>query len=143
MTTGTTITVGIEEYELTIELFVSNLFSSDLEAESVSIISTDLQVEFLPPIDYVESKPDDWPSEALWPLKFGVYIKEEITSKASNDGNKRYILSDGTEIVILKRPVLNSTVNSEKDKNGSETDTSNKEETGKFIPFSGKGYSLR
>lgn len=99
--------------------------------ESISIIDTDLEVDFLPPIDYIEFKPNDWPDDEEWPLPPGVFIKEEKLIDP-----KEYVLSDGRVIVIKPKPrniVISNNTNTEKS-----SDSSGKS----FVPFSGKGYRL-
>ena len=142
LTGNTTIIINIEEYDLTVEIFVKDLYDeNDNLIKHANIISTDLQVEFLPPMDYVEPKPEDWPLSEDWPLPHGIYIKQEISKQSSSDGNKRYILSNGKEIVIQHKRFNNIQIKNNASKRDDKDDSSDRSE--KFVPFSGKGYSLR
>ena len=131
-----TLSILTQQYSITIlEIFPNDKF--------VSVIDTDLEVEFLPPIDYVETKPDDWPHDEEWPLPPNVYISEE---KQTNP--KHYILSNGKIIKIRppSPPKINKII--QQPQNVSENARQNTPPNDKtqnpstFVPFSGKGYRL-
>jgi hypothetical protein len=84
------------------------------------MVDTDVAVEFLPPLDYVEEKPSDWPEAEQWPLGTGVFIKEEIRADP-----KVYVLSDGRRVSLTPAPA-----------------PAPARERGAFVPFSGKGHRL-
>ena len=117
MSVGSVINVVIDKdsYELSI---ISGL----PDQKYLSLRDTDVAIEFEPPLDFVESKPDDWPETEEWPLPHGVRISEERLTDP-----KEYILSNGRQvIVVLKTP----------------EQTPNNTIPPKFVPFSGKGYKL-
>ena len=130
LTTGTSISVHHdgEEYPLSI-------IAVEPTHQFVSLIDTDVEVEFMPPLDYVEVKPSDWPESEQWPLDPGVYIKEEICTTP-----KEYVLSNGKRIVVkpptpppppapIPRPAPAPLPETQPDEN-------------KFVAFSGKGNRL-
>jgi len=115
LTAGTSISVHHEgeDYSLSV-------VALDPPHQFVSMVDTDVAVEFLPPLDYVEEKPSDWPEAEQWPLGTGVFIKEEIRADP-----KVYVLSDGRRVSLTPAPA-----------------PAPARERGAFVPFSGKGHRL-
>ena len=114
------------------------------ESEFISLINTDIEVEFIPPLDYVETKPDDWPTTTDWPLPFGTYIKEEVCISP-----KHFILSNGEKVFAQKPPPIIRPLPPSAPMpvpatapHNTKLDTTTKETADKFIPFSGKGHRL-
>ena len=107
-----------------------SVIDTDPTHQYVSLIDTDLEVEFMPPLDYVEVKPHDWPSSEQWPLDPGVYITEEIRTSP-----KEYVLSDGKRVVLKPPtpPPAPAPV---------PTQPSAPNQGNKFVAFSGKGHRL-
>ena len=109
-------------------------------SDFISLINTDIEVEFVPPLDYVETKPDDWPTTHNWPLPFGIYIKEEVCINP-----KHFILSNGEKVFAQKPPppvartpppVIHTPPQNVK------LESPPVERNDTFIPFSGKGHRL-
>ena len=90
LTVGTSISISHDNNN-----FSLSIVALDPTHQYVSLVDTDVEVEFMPPLDYVEVKPDDWPASEQWPLDPGVYIKEEVCIDP-----KEYVLSNGKRIVI-------------------------------------------
>ena len=134
LTVGTSISISHNE-----EAFSLSVVGLDPAHQYVSLIDTDVEVEFMPPLDYVEMKPDDWPASEQWPLDPGVYIKEEI-----HKDPKEYVLSNEKRIIV-KPPTPSPppvTVSPPRSfLTASSGGTEQKQET-KFVPFSGKGNRL-
>lgn len=129
VTSGTTISIRHNNDE-----FSLSIVEVDPDHQYVSLINTDVEVEFMPPLDYVEVKPDDWPRFEQWPLDPGVYIKEEICGDP-----KEYVLSNGKRIVV--NPPLPPPAPPPAPAPDS-TNASSPQQRPKFVPFSGKGNRL-
>ena len=134
LTVGTSISIMHDNNE-----FSLSIVELDPTHQYVSLVNTDVEVEFMPPLDYVEVKPDDWPVSEQWPLNPGVYIKEEIRADP-----KEYVLSNGKRVVIRPptppppvvippQPLPAITPPPPPPSDQSEK---------KFVPFSGKGNRL-
>ena len=95
----------------------------------LSLRDTDVAIEFEAPLDFVESKPDDWPRSEEWPLPQGVRISEERLTNP-----KEYVLSNGRHVIVPPRPTTPVQPSPDRTR---DTSTSPK-----FIPFSGKGHRL-
>ena len=139
LTNNTTITIDYNsmQYSLTInKIFPEN-------EKYVSLIDTDVEVDFMSPLDYVEQKPDDWPSTEAWPLPNGVTIREEILTTP-----KKYVLSNNKEIIITPPPPPKPNIEFKNSNNmpnkviPNKVNSDTKESPPKFIPFSGKGHRL-
>ena len=136
LTTNTSIIISHEgeDYGIQITDVVSSI--DHAASKSVSIIDTDLEVEFLPPIDYIEFKPSDWPESEEWPLPVGVFIKEE-----RHINPKEYVLSNGKVVVIRPKRILPVIPNVSLAESN-DSDSSDESPKKSFVPFSGKGYRL-
>ena len=139
LTKGTSVSICYHDEE-----FSLSIIEVEPQHQFVSLIDTDIEVDFMPPLDYVEVKPNDWPESEQWPLDPGVYIKEEILTTP-----KQYILSNGKQVIIREVSVspLASNIITESTPapapappklDEAEADPQEK----KFIPFSGKGNRL-
>jgi hypothetical protein len=131
LTAGTSISVHHdgEEYPLSI-------VAVEPTHQFVSLIDTDVEVEFLPPLDYVEVKPSDWPDSEQWPLDPDVYIKEEICTTP-----KEYVLSDGKRIILRPPTPVPAPAPAPAPTPVPAPDPPQEQNNG-FIAFSGKGHRL-
>ncbi len=132
LTSNTSIIISYNDEDYGIQIS-----SVEPNNKSISIIDTDLEVEFLPPIDYIEFKPNDWPDDEEWPLPPGVFIKEEKLIDP-----KQYILSDGRNITIKPKQKNIVIPNINNNKNNIILDNSSEKSNNTFVPFSGKGHRL-
>ena len=123
LTSGTTISIKHADLEFNIDI----VSMEDLSGNTVTngyIIDTDVEVDFLPPHDYVEIKPDHWPPLVEWPLPYDVNIIEEIIGRPT-----KYVLSDGRQIEGTNVPAPAPAPTPDSNPSG-------------FVPFSGKGNKL-
>ncbi|MHA2082421.1 MAG: hypothetical protein ACXABD_01570 [Candidatus Thorarchaeota archaeon] len=127
LTTGTSISISHNNSDYSL-----SVVKVDPNHQYVSLIDTDVEVEFMPPLDYVEVKPDDWPTSEQWPLDPGVYIKEEVCSDP-----KEYVLSNGKRITIKPPTPPLPSISSPPP-----TPSPPPQQQTKFVPFSGKGNRL-
>ena len=111
------------------ESFELSILSGLPDQKYLSLRETDVAIEFDAPLDFVESKPHDWPKTEEWPLPQGVRISEERLTNP-----KEYVLSNGRHVIVPPRPT--TPVQSSPDR------TRNDSTPPKFIPFSGKGHRL-
>ena len=130
LTVGTTISIHHNDAEFSLSVVEVNP-----SHQYVSLIDTDVEVEFMPPLDYVEVKPDDWPVSENWPLDPGVYIKQEICTNP-----KEYILSNGKHIII--RDIISGPPSPLSEDAIPAPANENESQEKKFVPFSGKGNRL-
>ena len=130
LTSNTSIIISYDDEDYGIQI-------TDVEPNngSISIIDTDLEVDFLPPIDYIEFKPSDWPEDESWPLPHGVFIQEERLTDP-----KQYILSN--EKIVTVKPIIKNIVLPSASLIETTNDVPNTESNKPFVPFSGKGYRL-
>ena len=137
LTRGTSISITHDDSE-----FSLSVVEIVPDHQYVSLVNTDVEVEFMPPLDFVEVKPDDWPTSEGWPLDPGVYIKEEICREP-----KEYVLSNGKRIVVNPPPPPPAPAPPPASASASApipepTSASSPQQRPKFVPFSGKGNRL-
>ena len=109
------VTIGGERFEITVR-------GGEPEGPCLSLVDTDVTIDFEPPLDYVEERPLDWPETEPWPLPQGVRIAEERLTQP-----KQYVLSDGRKITLEEAKEAAALPGGT---------------GGEFVPFSGKGHRL-
>ena len=98
LTSGTSIIIKTNGIEFNIDI-VEIEDESGVKQHNAYTIDTDIEVDFLPPLDYVELKPDHWPDSMNWPLEYGINIIEEIVGMPT-----KYILSNGIHVEGTNKP---------------------------------------
>ena len=119
---------SVIEVALEGEKFEISVSDAEPPGPNLSLVDTDVSIEFEAPLDYVEQKPEDWPAEEDWPLALGVRITEERLTVPKVD-----VLSDGRHITVrppapaapLALPAPETTPKPDG-----------------FVPFSGRGHRL-
>ena len=112
----------------------------------VSVVDTDVVVDFVPPIDYVEPKPDEWPEAEPWPLANGVHITEKRLGEQSE-----FVLSDGR--TVKEDPKLEppppprpaprpASQTAPRPASQTALQTEEMPSSSAFVPFSGQGHRL-
>jgi ubiquitin fusion degradation protein 1 len=98
-------------------------------ARAVSIIETDMQVDFAAPLDYVEPQPKHTQAQSQSAPAPAPAAMAASPAKAISFGNSQQKNSKKLQV--------------DSDDESSDSDESSSNEEQKFVPFTGKAYSLK